>query len=400
MQLTRIYILVMLFSHMFINIFDMIPYLSYWDEIITMILLALFIYSRYKSKQSKTLNKVNCIVICLLMMVTIIGLIGNIIFGYMPNQIVIFKDIVALLKFFTVLICLQELELDRWLSESMNNKFFFLLKCIVGIQCFYMIFSQFIEMGMIMEELRGGLHAFKFGFGHPTFMVSTNVMLLILMQSAPHTVKNIKWYRLITIIIILSGLRTKGMVFVAVYFFIKYCPNWIRKNTIYFVMLGVITVLLFSFQKLSLYASWSTSPREVFYKESIELAVDSFPIGTGFGSFASHLSAINGSKLYNDIKVPQSTYENGELSAVFGDAGFPYYIAQFGWIGSVLILLSVLLLIYKTNRKIVPENEYELAPYLIWAYIAIGLTSEAILINIGVELATILAIVSYRLKEK
>lgn len=82
--------------------------------------------------------------------------------------------------------------------------------------------------------------------------------------------------------------------------------------------------------------------------------------------------------------------QEGNLTAVIGDAGLPYYVGQFGLFGLIVIILayskifqsSVVNLTFSKNSSV----------FLLWGLILITMPTEAILINNGVVIAIYLII--------
>ena len=89
---------------------------------------------------------------------------------------------------------------------------------------------------------------------------------------------------------------------------------------------------------------------------------------------------------------------DGTISVAIGDAGFPYYIGQFGVIGCILIAVLFINL-YKLSLKTIPK--YKTTPIvLMWLMIIISLTSETILVNDGFQIAFIMSIITKTLSIK
>ena len=132
---------------------------------------------------------------------------------------------------------------------------------------------------------------------------------------------------------------------------------------------------------------WTESGRMSFWTESFNLAEKCFPLGSGFGTFASHVSGKYGSKLYSFIHIKEIFDAKGNPTAVLGDTGYPYYIAQFGVIGIMLLALSL-----KNLMKII-NNKMNGSALLLLIYLGIALTGESTLLNAGVEIAVTLAVI-------
>ena len=126
-----------------------------------------------------------------------------------------------------------------------------------------------------------------------------------------------------------------------------------------------------------------------FWTESFNLLLKCFPLGTGFATFASHISGKYKSSLYSILNIKEIFDQYGNVTATIGDTGFPYYIGQFGFWGLFLLFLSIRALL----KIIHNENLNSTSAVLFLTYIAIALTGEATLINAGLECAVTLSLI-------
>lgn len=388
---------IFIFSHNIIFKYFDFPFLkNNWDEIIEVFLfLFTVIYLSFNKKQS--IKKDAFTNISLLLLIIIIGIIGNFTFGYVSEKYYIIKDIISFLKFpivFFVFFNLLKNTCNDNTQYSLLNRFvniFIIIIFSLGL------ISLFKDIGLSQNSIRNGIRPYQFLYTHPTYLVLNSLLMLVIHLSTNKRNNKIDIYDIFIGIIIILSMRTKGIATISVYFFIKYFSNSLKKFKFIYII-SIIAILFFiSNQKVSEYASYSTSAREVFYKETITITSKCFPLGSGFGSYASHISRQANSKVYNFIHIPLY-YVNGKLEySVYGDTGYPYYIGQFGIIGFILIVI----LFYRIYRKSIVFSFNKYSIYLIWLYIIIALTSESILVNNGIELAFTLAFAStINLKEK
>ena len=83
-------------------------------------------------------------------------------------------------------------------------------------------------------------------------------------------------------------------------------------------------------------------------------------------------------------------------TAVLGDTGYPYYIAQFGVVGIILLTISI-----KNLLKMVrPQKQINWSAILLLIYLCIALTGESTLLNAGVEFAVTLAVILAKNEKK
>ncbi len=308
----------------------------------------------------------------------------------MTDSFTIIRDLVVFLKFPLILYILTSSELDKKISDNVSPIVLKIVKFSILIMFIFGVINIFTDIGMsISNDIRLGMRPFKFLYSHPTYLVLSSIIMLSLINTE-HNNKNNLLYELLTIIIIILSGRTKGIVMAAAYIFMKYTPDKIKKNkALYIGLIGAI-IAIFSYNKLSLYASYSSSPREQLYNGALMLSKDHFPIGSGFASYASHLSGKYGSTAYEATNTWFYQHDTGWGGDDLGDAGYAYYLAQFGIIGSIL-LLYVLYYLYNITAN---KTKNTIAVQTLFLYIIIALTTETTLLNYGLELAFMIAITS------
>ena len=121
----------------------------------------------------------------------------------------------------------------------------------------------------------------------------------------------------------------------------------------------------------------STSARSVILRTSFQILLDYFPIGTGFGTYASHSAAAHYSPVYYKYGF-EAFYElrNAVTGTFFDDQFWPIIIGQTGFIGLasyvgyLVILLKRIGLMASTNK-----NAYFAAMFL-FLYLLIGTMAD------------------------
>lgn len=380
-MIDTLFILFILFQNIIIHYLPSVT--SYWDEAMCLVLgFLLFIGAKGK------LYKSDFACITLLFCVIIIGVIGNVTFSYQKSYSAIIRDIVGFIKFPLVFIALYRMKVGYKLSKRLLTIIPF-LKLIEKIILVFGILSLFINIGMSQSEIRNAIHPYMFLYTHPTYLTTGSISILCLLNAAQEA--SIK-----DDIIILSNIalamRTKGLVFIAVYIFLKYGSKWLRKIKVFYWAAIMTIIFIVAQSKLQLYASFSGSPRESLYAGAITLAQTYFPIGTGFATYASHISGKYFSEVYNFIHISGLYTALGEISPDIGDAGIPYYVGQFGILGIALIGI----LIYKMIRMSFfnLDQTRKIGVIALWMMIAVSIPTEAILINNGAEIGFTMAMVS------
>ena len=382
-----LFLLFVLFDNAIFNILSING--SGWTVIFTISLLMIFVIFMLFLPDRLKVTKLDLKVMILTTIIIIVGLLGNYFFNYTNSIQFIITDVIDFIKFPFCFIAIRSLNIDRSLAKSFINFGQYLVKIMIAIVFICGIISQFKDIGMTPNtRVWFGIHAYSFLFPHPTYFVLSCIFMLSLITSV--NVKHLNIYVFILLISTLLGLRTKGAVIVVVFIVLKYCKNFFRQHR-FFSWLGVFfATLIVGWSKLHEYLSYTGSAREAAYVNAWDILKKHFPIGSGFSTYASFLSGKAHSALYIDYPIPEGFDMYGLPTALLGDTGYPYYIAQFGIIGFLLFIV-LLIDIY----RILTQKKFALSSLVIFFYVVFALGSESSLLNFGVETAVILATVNY-----
>lgn len=380
------FIIFLLYQNIIFNLIEFSEFFNFWDEIVEIVVILIGTLYIIKHKNN-ILKKDNIEIICLFSIIILIGLIGNVFFKFNISWNEIFRDIVVFLKFPLIYFILISNDFSIKMANNISKitiKFIKLMICIIFI---FGILSLFFNFGMSQDEIRHGIRPYMFLYSHPTYLVLSSILMLAIINSIEG---NNMIFEIMLIVIIIISLRTKGIVTIAAYIFAKYIMKNIKSNKILNIICIVFIIFVFSYSKLALYKSYSTSPREQLYNGAITLIKRCFPVGSGFSTYASHGSVKSSFSLYEELDITFYLNENAHGNIMnFGDAGYAYYLGQFGFLGCILICI----LGYKLYIKTIENTKNSIPMLIILLYVLIALTSETILLNYGIELAFILAIV-------
>lgn len=353
---------------------SIIPGFNYFDELI----LGYSILYLVSHKLTKRLQY-GIIIICMICML-VIGLLGNLIWHYNNGYIVVIKDVIAFIKMPITAIAFSRLGEKKKCNEALETAYK-LSKIILLIMTVILPVSVVLNNNMIMEY-RHGLPSYRFVYSHATFMVYS-VLLMLGVLIAHGAKKKDYLFHGCALVLLFFSMRDKAFVAIALYFFIMVIFPNLKRIKIHYVILAAIGAIIVTYDKISMYLSFSWSPRFGLYSAGIKILAMCFPLGSGFGTFASTLSGEYYSKLYymygfssrTAAFVTESNYSD------LGDAGLPYYYAQFGIIGFVLFAV-ILYCIYKiviTKYKLTPSKRR--AAFLVMGYMAFALVVENVFVN-------------------
>lgn len=371
-----------LFQNILLRPFSAFGVINYWDEAAFMLVALWYIVGLVRRRMDRD----EAVYLLVLIGFCLVGLAGDLFFGFQPSVNAIVRDIVGFLKFPLSLLAFYHISLTDRLADGLC-RLMPLLRVLVWVILFFGVVSLFFDLGMSQPEYRAGVHPYMFLYTHPTYLTTSMICLLCLFNATGDATP-VYDFALLSIIIL--GLRTKGLVFVAVYLFMKYAAHWFKHIRLLYFGGIALMVAAVSYNKMALYASFSNSPRESMYGGALRLIGMCFPLGSGFGSFASSVSGDFLSRVYEVIPIAGMYESDGSVSVVIGDAGLAYYLGQFGLLGIVLFGLLTYCVLRLTTRDLLPERRFPVMA--LWMMIAITLTTEMLLVGNGFEMAMLLAV--------
>lgn len=378
--------LLLIFNGVIFNLAPLPDFCGLWDEAITVLLILLSFFKLIKRNKGCFLLNNDFRFLTPWLIIVITGMISNLIWDYAGSWQAVIRDMVGFLKFPLCFIAIRFLGYDKKIRRFLENKGFKFLKVIIIVIFVFGVFSLFKDIGLSQSnEFRHGIYSYQFLFNHPNSLGLVMVLLLCLVDSFEN--KHNFNYIIMCLGTLVLTMRTKILAFVAVFIYVKYGEKWSKKYKAIFWVSVTCLILLVSYGKLSVVMKWTESGRMSFWFGSFNLAEKCFPLGSGFGTFASHVSGKYGSKVYSFMHIKEIFDAQGNPTAVLGDTGYPYYIAQFGIIGITLLILSV-----KNLMKII-NNKMNWSALLLLIYLGIALTGESTLLNAGVEIAATLAVI-------
>ena len=383
-------ILVLLFAFMlFENPLECaLPFLGYFDELLCLLATGLLVLNARKVRV--VLGDKTSLIGALVASVVLIGLLGNAVSGYQANGVAIAKEILAVSKF--PIVAVASLYLMR--IASVDDAYG---ACVLVSKAFILICALFAVVNLVApsagfgHDVRNGLLSFKFIYSHPTFLVFSLVMSLVVLEGEKSGATPIK---LLCLVLLIFTMRDKAFGFVGLCL-----ATWMlkiegRKQIIPYVLLVGAVVLLVGWPKIAEYLSFSNSPRQALYSTAVAISIAFFPFGGGFASIASSLSGEYYSGAYYQYGLDGMPGLSPEAFYDMGDAGFAYYLGQLGLVGFVLFV-SLLLMLYKLFAEGIPVGDSRRsALFILFGYILIALSVENVLTNTtGVMTAYLLALV-------
>ena len=326
--------------------------ISYSDEIIAVVLAVLAII---KSMQQLTLLRFERIMLIALVIFELIGLISGFaskIQGVGPTLV----DAFTCVKFFIYYLSTRILTKDK-----LTEKYFFSLNNICKIFAVVLfvlaLHDAFMTPWFPVADFRYFTESITLGFGHPEYLSRVCFsLILVLCYNYRYFKHNIYYIMMLTVVMFLS-FRTKSFVCVFILFVMYIYFFKLRLKSITPIALaGAAGIGYFGYDSFVFYyIEHEQCARALLTKDGLYLAKQYFPLGTGFGTFASYIASAFYSKLYiflgyyNMYGTGLDEVEGNALSDTF----WPIVYTQtgvFGFIAFIIALFSMIFYIIKSRK--------------------------------------------------
>ena len=331
----------MIFQNVLENYFNIFGIL---DEAMSAAIVIIAIINILSSRRKYVICKNNKKILVSVLALIIIGIIGNLKTDY-QTMIPALKDAVCVLKgiitYVFIPLCLSNLNLDEYLT-TMNNH----LKFITGLVFLTVIANLLFDI-FPYYEIRFGIKSQQIFFTHPTYLASFSVIIIILLSVNLREHKENKKYIILMLLVLASTLRFKSIAFIPIYMYLYYIV-FIRQRKLQLLDIGILCVLggALAISQVMEYFNNPDWARNVLTMNSLNIAKDNFPIGTGFGTYASWVSGESYSNIYYDYNISTTWGISPDFYEFIADTFWPMIIGQFGVLG-LGIYIYILLRIYK-----------------------------------------------------
>lgn len=374
---------------------------KYIDEALALIGIFL-LAKKFLCRGQITASKDTIIIVCLLAIFVISGLTGNFLYKYQPLKAVII-DLITNIKFYCTILTGYYLcyHFDWNRMKKISNISARLMTALL-----FVIFLMDRVLNIFPGQIRYGIKSAQLFYIHPTYLAGAVIFLLALLTIF-YERKNFI-YILCCCVITVFTLRSKSFgaiaVFCVLFVFIKTFKKKIKLWQI--ALLGCCAIIVgwpmihYYFVLLA-----GHSARSVMTLTSFRILWDYFPIGTGFGTYASSVAG----EYYSPVYVKYGFEQVYELSSsnpnsFFSDTFWPIIIGQTGLIGTVSYLSVQLLLLKKCLSTYKLDKFVFLGMLFIMIYLFISSMAEPTFNNsISMSLAFTLGMIfgQYRmLKEQ
>ena len=361
-----------IFSNCILRVF---PKFTYFDEVLflTFCLLCMLKLMKFNTGKFK-INKRKIIIFISSGILFLGGIILALKSGIQPNKIAILKVGFNYIKIFLVFLVVD------YISENINkdnllNKVAKRASVYIKVMFIFMIFNIFINNTLFnLGEYRYGIREYKFLFSHPTYMVASLCMILSIIRAS--NLKRKKSLIYMTLILILSSLKSKAFLFVIFYILIELFLQYRNRIKLWHIIISLNIVSFAIYDKAIYYLRYGyTAARSALILIGFDLAIKYFPFGIGFGAFSGKYYTSLYS-LYNVNNILGLSRENYSYA---GDMFWPVLLGEVGVLGLILYIISLsLIFLIIISRYSISKDKYLAAIFLI-GYLMIASFVESIL---------------------
>lgn len=315
----------------------------------------------------------------------ILGLVSSLIYHYQPFGRVALVDMFLCIKFWLA-IYVGKVVFEHLSLKDYADKIYLCIRVTVWIFAILILADYLVWIlnsgnSFFYGEIRVGIKSVKLFYSHSSVFAASCAFMMAVIAAIGDYVKGSRKYLLVLGIMMGLTLRSKALGAAIIVALLYICVYFWKKKLNLKILIGCIPILLIiGAYQIYFYFFSSLQDESARYQlmiKSIEIAADHFPLGAGFGTFASYIS----SEWYSPI------YEMYGLSHVWGleqgkayfvsDNFWPMILGQTGWLGLICFGLAVILLFLRIQKLYEVRKGLYLSGLIILAYLLIASVAES-----------------------
>lgn len=384
-------LVLLLLIHISELIMDSIHFFYYCDEVFSILFILLILYYFFTKKEVREYTKKRKIIIsCIIMF--IIGIISNLIFGMQSQIFAVMLDVVANFKMPVCLIG-YSLILDKDSAKEIINFISPITKWFIKIGFMCCLISLVFDIGM-RGQMRFGIWGFNFIYNYAHIYSMILLFSLLICSITIKDNKQFNKYLIVTLIQLVLTTKGTSIVTAAAIIFVMFMMKNNNKLKLKdFIPIGLMGIILGNYQIKTYYMNPET-PRSLILNYAFKCLVLFFPLGAGFATYGSDMANKYYSNLYYKFGFDK-IWGMHEGSLFLNDNYWPMVLGQFGLIGlacCVYMLYLFFTIIQESQMKKRPKAI--LVSCFIYMLIAslgttIFTTSATIILGFGMILAIV-----------
>lgn len=339
--------LVLIFLTMIENLIEHYTGFSYIDEFI-LIFLALIVAAKIVRTKKIRLTKNEKYMIVFLVLFYAFGNLPNYIYNIQDSYT--FGQVSGLfsIKSFASYLLIRLSFNGKKVSSKQLKTFLYTVESSLVILFFIGIVDRIYQLFPVYDY-RFGIRTSALFFGHPTELANYAIVGLLMCYFLRHylgfTKKMLRTDIMSSAFLIIIAGRTKGILFLIVFLSYLILMPYLKNIKLRYLALSAPFLIVFSWERIATSLFGTGEARGALYRTSFQIAGDYFPLGTGFGTFATDFSRRIYSPVYYQYSINNVWGLSQENSSFIADTTWPAILGETGIIGLILYSFFIILLI-------------------------------------------------------
>ena len=334
------------------DFFSVHLHISFLDELFVGILFIYALLIRIKHKITLTTTDKKIFIAFIILV--LLGLIGGLLSGIQTISIQL-MDFIIFIKFFITYFSTRIILTHKNIEYVLTQQIITFLLASVTFVILILLWNEVFRFYPHYDIKIFNLASEQLFFGHPAKYAFFFEIILILLLPL---LKNNNFIIILFIIIFLAGflsLRTKFIVFTGLLgiFIIALKFFNLKKLSVKKIFLGsfffLAFIMIFAYDDIIFHllkgSNGSYGVRGLLLISAYDIASNSFPLGSGFGSFGSFASVVNYSSLYYTYGFDLIDGCMPDKPSFLVDNFYAMVLGEFGFIGFILFVYILILLI-------------------------------------------------------
>lgn len=361
-----------------------LSFLYYYDELMGVVAI-IYLTSLFISKK---LSRIDNLMYVILLVITVVGIVSNIISGVTGNLFAIIVDVLFLWKPIACYLLMK----NYANKDNRRNDIIMCLQNFAKITIIVifasMVFGSVVDIGVFKDG------DFYF-FWHNAYQTLWALACALLILAAGNiSKKKFIIYFILSVLPILftqASLSLCWLLIVCVFLIVFKETTKLKYR--YLALLGILLIAV-CFADISAYLLNVSSPRMLLILGGITVASRYFPLGSGFATYGSDMASRFYSKLYEEFGF-DDIYGMGKTGALYlNDNFFAGILGQFGYFGCIIYFVLIVCILKNTNTLVVNKRERVLSIATVLVIFASMMISASVKSNMGVFVMLVLGVLA------
>lgn len=362
---------------------------KFWDESIVVLFLILLVIKPFKKKYIKQQ------IVMVYAAFLVVGFTNTIVFHLQPTSAVL-EDIVSFLKF-PLAICFSYILFDLSFIEKYRRR---IRKHVNFVVILWSVLLMINQIANIFPTVTVAIPIFRgesLFYSHTTYFAAAIVYITCILFLLNFRIGTNKIIYGTLLILGLSTTRSKmyGWIIVILLLYYLLINNNKKIKIKYLVIFGAIGAYCAKDKIIKYFITYKDAARGLLYSTSWKVFKDYFPLGSGYGTFATGASRKTYSLLYSQygLSTIYGFSNNANEANYISDTFWPIIIAEFGIMGIVLFAAFLFMLYLKIQTLFKKNIFVYFSAMAALLYLIICSISESAFVNpVSVPLGFVIGI--------